>query len=114
MSERADVKLSASFHFEPERLIVARQKLPLDHRDFVPLMIFNRSFSMLELTLTNLGGGAVVMSIGRPFGFMQGKDNNRIMQETQKTDGIVLAPDQANKASGGRHLTRLIRSQTLI
>lgn len=93
MSERAEVQLSASFHFEPERLVVARQRLPLDHRDYVPLMIFNRSFSMVEPTLTSLGGGAVAMSIGRPFGFMQGIDNNRIMQETQRTDGIILAPD---------------------
>jgi hypothetical protein len=49
---------------------------------------------MVEPALTSLGNGAVAISIGRPFGFMQGP----IIQETQKTDGIILAPDPTEQS----------------
>jgi hypothetical protein len=84
-----EAQLLDSFSIEPERLIVARQRLPLDNADYVPFTVRNYPFTMVEPTLTDLGNGAVAMSIGRPFGFMQGP----IIQETQKTDGIILAPD---------------------
>lgn len=89
----SETQLLGSFSIEPEHLIIARQRLPLDNGDYVPFTLRNYPFTMVDPTLTSLRNGAVAISIGRPFGFIQGP----LIQETQKTDGIVLALDPASQ-----------------
>lgn len=106
-SESNNVKLLSPFRIKPEKLVVARKSLPLDHRDYVPLMIFDRTFSKVEPTFTVLGDGAVSMTVGRPFGFMKTAGDGSLVIETQKTDGIVLTHLKAKMMPGLHHLRQV-------
>lgn len=100
MSERAEVKLASVFHIKPEDLTITRKRVPLDRRGYIPLHVFNRPFAMAEPSFVKLGEGAVAMSLGQPFGFMQTVGSGGLLFiETQQTDGVVLAPaaDQENR-----------------
>ena len=94
-SESNNVKLLSSFRIEPEKLIVAGRSLPLDNRNYVPIMIFDRPFTKVKPTFTVLGDGAINMAVGQPFGFMQTVGESPLVIETQKTDGIILTPSRS-------------------
>jgi hypothetical protein len=91
MSERSTLRLPGPFTIKPKELVVARKRVPVDARDYIPLMISGHPFKLEEPQLRSLGQGAVEMSLGRPFGFAVPIANRRVL-ETQRTDGLILAP----------------------
>lgn len=66
-----EIPLQGQYAYDPISLMHpdGATHLPMDG-DYVPLVIFNRSFQKVMPTLQAVGNGAVQLSIGRPFGFM--------------------------------------------
>lgn len=91
-SKRTEIAIPSRFYFRPERLLEASHRMPVDDRDFVPLLIYDHPFSLVTPTLKKVGEGAISLSLDRPFGFMTRSAENTIL-ESQKTDGIILTSD---------------------
>lgn len=107
MAEITQVKLPSKFMISPERLVVAQKRVPVDDYDCIPLMIYDRKrgFTIAEPVLTSLGGGAVAMSLGKPFGFVQSSDFVRgAVVDSQRTEQLILAP---NPEEDGKWLATL-------
>lgn len=93
MTRRTETALTGNFHFDPEALIIAGQKVPVDSGGYIPLMIFDRKFSIIQPALFSLGEGAVRMSLQKPFGFMRPKEwGSGSLVKSQKTRDVILAP----------------------
>jgi len=89
----SELQLPFSLRIEPEGLIAARQRVPVDQDSFIPLLIDGPIVAMVEPSLTRMGEGAIALSLGKPFGFRQGVIHSTVVLETQKTDGIILTRD---------------------
>ncbi len=98
MSVRTEIRLWSSFSFEPQRLVEVNKSVPTDYQFFVPLDVHGPPFYKDFPRYTLLGSGAVLMSLGGPFGVKQGDGEWRVLSQSQKTSGIELSRDHDRAA----------------
>lgn len=69
-------------------VIVKGIATPLNEGYFVPLGVFDTPLEFVEPTIARIGNGAVRLSLGRPFGVMEGIGGCASANVTQKIDEI--------------------------
>lgn len=99
MAAHSELTLLGTYFITPDRLMGVPTRVPVDSRNFIPLLIFKRSFEKVRPTLQVVGETAISMSLGRPFGFMQPVGNDEEIVETQQVPEVTIErqPGQATK-----------------
>lgn len=89
----SELLIDCPFNISPHGLMQAQQRVPVDAGHNIPVLLNDRPLTIIEPTLTFLGGRAVSLSLGAPFGFLQCKGAG--VAETQQTEDIILTADPA-------------------
>lgn len=92
MSVESQLTVETTFLLTPERLAAARKRVPVVAHEYIPLTMFDVSFDMEEPKFEQVGRGAVRMALQRPFGFMEDSQTPGKPNQTQLTDGLIIAP----------------------
>lgn len=100
MTERIPFELETSFGFEPAILIDADKRIPLTKDGFVPLGLNGYKLKPIVPTITDLGMGAVRLSLRQPFGFLDKDYYDNSLMRSQQTNGIILTPADVRTDTG--------------
>lgn len=102
MTMRQSLSVPVVGEILPHNLGAIGQRLPVTSGDFVPLSVYDIPFELETPNFAPSETGGVMMSLGRPFGFIA-IDNSispakylpdaLVLAQTQKFDGVELAVD---------------------